>query len=76
MDRTVAIELENSVEIDTVYIPYFPRKPFYTVLDDVCGSCFSVMYIRLTVSRNRILSTVTTGVFRATQFGLVIIFSA
>lgn len=34
MDRTVAIELENSVEIDTVYIPYFPRKPFYTVLDD------------------------------------------
>ena len=34
MDRTVAIELENSVEIDTVYIPYFPGKPFYTVLDD------------------------------------------
>ena len=43
---------------------------------DVCGSCFSVMYIRLTVSRNRMLSTVTTDVFRATQFGLVIIFSA
>ena len=34
MDRTVAIELENSVEIDTVYIPYFPGKPFHTVLDD------------------------------------------
>lgn len=48
MDRTVAIELENSVEIDTVYIPYFPRKPFYTVLDDpivVYGETYVVVVL-------------------------------